>query len=1518
MYTSANHGFLIRDAEEDGVGDEQTLNGRLKLNDAPPELVLVFDDSTPETTIDSGLPPRATAPRRDLHLLVRPTTTRRFECSLDGAAFAACTSPHRGRGPERRRPHGSRCGRRARSERRPDAGRLTSWTVDAIAAARRASPGPAVAERQRERELRPSRPDDRTPTFECALNEGDFERLHLAAPSYDDLGDGRTRVPRPGDRRARQRRIRARPRTPGRRRRRRRRRSTPARPTRATAAPPPSRSAAATTHRAARLVFECTLDEGDWADLRQPARATTGLGDGRHSFRCAPPTRPATPSEPASHGGRSTPSRPQTTIDAGPADPSNESAARASSSAPSPAPASSARWTRATGRPARARTSTRRWPTAATPCRCAPPTRPATGRARPATAGRSTRSRPTTTIDAGAGRSQQRRLAELRVQRRGRRELPVRASTRATGRPARARRATRAWATAATASGARHRRGRQPGRARQPHAGRSTPSRRQTSIDVRPGRSQQRASRRASSSAPRPAPSFECALDEGDWAACASPPAVRGRWPTAATPSQVRATDAAGNTGAARPPRLDGRHGRAARRRSSSGAGRPQQRHLGQLRLLRRRGCPSFECALDEGAFASLRVTRPPTRRWPTAAHSFQVRASDAAGNQGASPAAYAWTIDTVAPADDDRVRPARPHQQHRGQLRVHRRRGCRLRVRARRGRLRQPAASRPTTRRWATAGTPSRCAPRDAAGNQARPAAYSWTIDTDAPETTIESGPADPSNDTSASFAFSADEAGELPSARSTRATGPPARARTATRAWPTAAHASQVRATDAAGNAGQPGRLQLDGRHGRARDDDRLRAGRPTNSSRGQLRLRCRRGGAASSARWTRPPSRPAPARRLRGAGRRRAQLPGARHRRGRQPGAARPPTAGRSTPSRRRRRSSPGPPTPPTTPRPASTSPPTRLPASSARWTRAPREPAARRPSTRRWPTARTASRCAPPTRPATRAPAGRLRLDDRHGRAGDDDRVRARRPINEHARASFDFSADEAAELPVRARRGRLGGLREPARRYEGAGRRAAHASQVRATDAAGNHRPARPPTAGRSTRSRRETTIESGPGRPAPTQHGRASLLGRRGGAGFECALDEAAFASLRLAGQRTRRWPTAAQLRRCAPPTRPATSAEPGRPTPGRSTRSRRRRRSTPARADPATTPRRASRSPPEAGASFECALDEGDWATPATARSLRGAWPTGRTRFAGARQRRGRQHAARPSPQLDDRHASAPETTIDSGPRDPTNAARAPASTSPPSEAARLRSARSTRPPSPSCSSPQDYNALADGPHSFQVRATDAAGNTRPRRRATPGQIDATRRRRRRRSPSGPHGPTNNTTASFTFSGSDDESDRLPASSAGWTQAPTLRCVLASPTTYRGLAEGTHTLRGARHRRGRQRRRDAAASYTGRSTRRHRRRRSTPARRRSRTSTTPTFTFSGARPAPSFQCRSTAAPSPPAPRRARQPALADGAHTFEVRATDAAGNTDARPPAAPGRSTRRRRRRRSTPARPG
>ncbi|HSE81724.1 MAG TPA: Ig-like domain-containing protein, partial [Gaiellaceae bacterium] len=89
-----------------------------------------------------------------------------------------------------------------------------------------------------------------------------------------------------------------------------------------------------------------------------------------------------------------------------------------------------------------------------------------------------------------------------------------------------------------------------------------------------------------------------------------------------------------------------------------------------------------------------------------------------------------------------------------------------------------------------------------DVAGNVESPSARTFTIDADEPETTIDSSPADPTTSTSASFAFSADEGG---SSFECRIDGGSWSACTSPRNYTSltdGSHTFAVRATDAAGN--------------------------------------------------------------------------------------------------------------------------------------------------------------------------------------------------------------------------------------------------------------------------------------------------------------------------------------------------------------------------------------------------------------------------------------------------------------------------------------------------------------------------------------------------------------------------------------------------------------------------------------------------------------------------------------------------------------------------------------------
>ena len=213
------------------------------------------------------------------------------------------------------------------------------------------------------------------------------------------------------------------------------------------------------------------------------------------------------------------------------------------------------------------------------------------------------------------------------------------------------------------------------------------------------------------------------------------------------------------------------------------------------------------------------------------------------------------------------------------------------------------------------------------------------------------------------------------------------------------------------------------------------------------------------------------------------------------------------------------------------------------------------------------------------------------------------------------------------------------------------------------------------------------------------------------------------------------------------------------------------------------------------------------------------------------------------------------------------------------------------------SCTSPHGYSGVADGSHIFRVRAVDGAGNTGAATTNT-WIVDTA-------SPpvpsisSGPADPTNATSAAFAFSDTEAGVSLFCQLDAG----PFTGCT--SPKSYTGLADGNHTFR--------VKARDAAANESAATTYTWRIDTAAPTTTidssppNPSNNTGPAFSFS-ANEASTFQCKLDARRF----RRVHEPqglsGLANGSHTFQVKATDQAQNTgpaasytwsiDATPPA--------------------
>jgi hypothetical protein len=152
---------------------------------------------------------------------------------------------------------------------------------------------------------------------------------------------------------------------------------------------------------------------------------------------------------------------------------------------------------------------------------------------------------------------------------------------------------------------------------------------------------------------------FECRVDSGAWANCASP------WTTptlsdGAHSVAVRATDVAGNTDASpatrsftvdTTPPVDTT---APDTTITSGPSATTSATSASFAFTATESGSTFECKLDSGAYGPCTSPRAYSAL-TSGSHTFSVRATDAAGNTDASPASQAWTIQS-APVDHQPV----------------------------------------------------------------------------------------------------------------------------------------------------------------------------------------------------------------------------------------------------------------------------------------------------------------------------------------------------------------------------------------------------------------------------------------------------------------------------------------------------------------------------------------------------------------------------------------------------------------------------------------------------------------------------------------------------------------------------------------------------------------------------------------------------------------------------------------------------------------------------------------------
>jgi hypothetical protein len=191
-------------------------------------------------------------------------------------------------------------------------------------------------------------------------------------------------------------------------------------------------------------------------------------------------------------------------------------------------------------------------------------------------------------------------------------------------------------------------------------------------------------------------------------------------------------------------------------------------------------------------------------------AHSFQVRATDSAGNTDPTPASRSWTVDVTAPGAPVITSPADGSVSAGATVSLSGTAEAGASLEVFDGAVSKGFATAGVGGSWTKAltgladGSHSFTArASDAAGNSSPPSAsVTVTVDTTAPQTTITASPSDPTRAADAVFDFAADEAGatfecSLDGAAFAPCTGPKTYSGLAE-----GAHSFQVRATDSAGN--------------------------------------------------------------------------------------------------------------------------------------------------------------------------------------------------------------------------------------------------------------------------------------------------------------------------------------------------------------------------------------------------------------------------------------------------------------------------------------------------------------------------------------------------------------------------------------------------------------------------------------------------------------------------------------------------------------------------------------------
>jgi hypothetical protein len=171
-----------------------------------------------------------------------------------------------------------------------------------------------------------------------------------------------------------------------------------------------------------------------------------------------------------------------------------------------------------------------------------------------------------------------------------------------------------------------------------------------TTIDSSPANPSNNTTPSFSFSSSEAGSTFACRIDGGSWTSCSSPNTISPALTEGSHTFQVRATDIAGNTDATpasytwtvdlTPPNTT----------IDSSPPSPSGNATPTFTFSSNEPGSTFECRIDGGSWTSCSSPDTISLALTQGSHTFDVRAIDPAGNTDPTPASYTWIIDTGAP----------------------------------------------------------------------------------------------------------------------------------------------------------------------------------------------------------------------------------------------------------------------------------------------------------------------------------------------------------------------------------------------------------------------------------------------------------------------------------------------------------------------------------------------------------------------------------------------------------------------------------------------------------------------------------------------------------------------------------------------------------------------------------------------------------------------------------------------------------------------------------------------------